>query len=62
MPKPEANRLNITRRLEQDGWLNEGGAKHDLYRHPGRLGVIIVPRHKVLSPGVARSIGKAAGW
>ena len=62
MPPPELNRAEVVRRLEAEGWLNEGGGKHDLFRHPGRKGVIIVPRHRRLSPGVARSIAKAAGW
>ncbi len=56
------NRAEVVRRLEAEDWLNEGGGKHDLFRHPGRKGVIIVPRHRRLSPGVARSIAKAAGW
>ena len=56
------NRAEVVRRLEAEGWLNEGGGKHNLFRHPGRKGVIIVPRHRRLSPGVARSIAKAAGW
>lgn len=62
MPPPELIRAEVVRRLEAEGWLNEGGGKHDLFRHPGRKGVIIVPRHRRLSPGVARSIAKAAGW
>jgi predicted RNA binding protein YcfA (HicA-like mRNA interferase family) len=37
------------------------GGAHDVFRHPVR-GVIAVPRHRVLSPGVARSIAKTAGW
>jgi predicted RNA binding protein YcfA (HicA-like mRNA interferase family) len=57
----EADRRKIARRLEQEGWINEGGAKHDLYRHPGS-GVITLPRHATLSDGVARSIARAAGW
>lgn len=56
------NRTEVVRWLEAEGWLNEGGGKHDLFRHPGRKGAIIVPRHRRLSPGVARSIAKAAGW
>lgn len=62
MPKPETNRTKIIQRLEAEGWVNEGGAKHDLYRNPSFKFPIIVPRHRTLSPGVARSIGKAAGW
>lgn len=61
MPKPETDRRTITARLSAEGWINEGGAKHDLYRHPEK-GVIIVPRHRTVTPGVGRSIMKAAGW
>lgn len=61
MPTPETNRKAIIDRLKIEGWVNEGGSKHDLYRHPTK-GVAIVPRHRVLTPVVARSIAKAAGW
>jgi HicA toxin of bacterial toxin-antitoxin, len=37
-------------------------ADHDVYKHPKRHGRIIVPRHRTLSPGVARVIAKQAGW
>lgn len=62
MPVPEMNRRKIVARLKSEGWVNEGGAKHDLYRHPATGGVVIVPRHQTLSPGVARSIADEAGW
>jgi hypothetical protein len=32
------------------------------FKHPLRKGRIIVSRHRTLSPGVARSIAKQAGW
>jgi predicted RNA binding protein YcfA (HicA-like mRNA interferase family) len=35
---------------------------HDVYKHPARPGRIILPRHRMLSPGVARVIAKQAGW
>lgn len=61
--KLETDRSKIVARLEREGWVSEGGAKHDKFAHPERPGVkIMVPRHKTLSPGVARSIAKAAGW
>lgn len=61
--KPETSRSKIIARLESEGWVSEGGAKHDKFAHPGRSGVkIMVPRHKSLTPGVARNIAKAAGW
>jgi mRNA interferase HicA len=40
-----------------------GGGNHDKFTNPNREGVlIIVPRHRVVSPGVARDIAKKAGW
>lgn len=49
-------------RLERDGWVSRHGGDHDVYKHPARPGRIIVPRHRTLSPGVARAIAKVAGW
>jgi predicted RNA binding protein YcfA (HicA-like mRNA interferase family) len=63
MPSIETNTRKIKSRLEREGWVNIGGGGHDRYeneKHPGVL--ITVPRHKEVSPGVARSIAKAAGW
>lgn len=58
----ETDTGKIVRRLLQDGWhLHRNGANHDIYRHLDK-GAIQVPRHRVLSPGVARNIAKAAGW
>ncbi len=63
MPKIETNTRKIVARLKKDGWVNTGGGSHDCYVHDARPEVMItVPRHKELSPGVARSIAKAAGW
>ncbi|HEY8064341.1 MAG TPA: type II toxin-antitoxin system HicA family toxin [Methylosinus sp.] len=60
---PETDRSRIVARLEREGWVSEGGAKHDKLGHAERPGVkIMVPRHKTLTPGVARNIAKAAGW
>jgi len=48
--------------LLHEGWeLARHGGGHDVYRH-AKKGVVIVPRHRVVSPGVARSIAKTAGW
>jgi predicted RNA binding protein YcfA (HicA-like mRNA interferase family) len=59
----ETNRRKIVARLAREGWINRGGGEHDVYTHPGRRGVaIVVPRHRTLSPGVARAIAKLAGW
>jgi len=61
MPKIETNRARIIKRLEQEGWtLARNGAEHDLWRR--EKAVVAVPRHRELSPGVARSIAKTAGW
>ena len=62
MPTFETNTRKIVARLEQDGWVNQGGGSHDLYKHPEKPGRIVVPRHRELSLGVARSIAKVAGW
>ncbi len=63
MPKLETSRSKIVARLEREGWENIGGGKHDKFRNPEKPGrLIIVPRHKVLSPGVCRTIAKQAGW
>jgi len=59
---PETNRAKIVSRLEAEGWVNVGGGSHDKFIKAGAAYPIIVPRHRTLSPGVARSIAKAAGW
>ena len=58
----ETNRHKIVSRLEDEGWHGEHGSEHDKFKHPERQGRIIVPRHRTLSPGVARQIAKQAGW
>ncbi len=59
----ETNTNRIKRRLERDGWyLARHGAEHDIYRHPRIKGIITLPRHRTLSPGVVRSIASKAGW
>ena len=63
MVTAEANRAKILSRLVTDGWvLARHGAEHDIYTHPDRSGVVSLPRHRTLSPGVARSVAKVAGW
>jgi hypothetical protein len=63
MPKPETKRAKIVRRLTAEGWLLvRPGKEHDVYAHRVRPGVISLPRHRTLSPGVARSTAKIAGW
>ncbi len=63
MARSETNRTKIAARLLREGWVSEGGTKHDKFAHAQKPGVkIMVPRHVELSLGVARSIAKAAGW
>lgn len=63
MPKAETRRAKIVQRLEQEGWrLARAGKEHDIYLNASRKGVISLPRHRTLSPGVARSIARIAGW
>ncbi|HTT82608.1 MAG TPA: type II toxin-antitoxin system HicA family toxin [Rhizomicrobium sp.] len=63
MPAPETNTARVLGRLVREGWeLARHGGSHDLYRHPTKPGVIVVPRHRTLSAGVARQIAKIAGW
>lgn len=62
MPTLELSRAKVVRRLESEGWVNVGGGKHDVFRHPRKAGAAIVPRHRQLTLGVARTIAKAAGW
>ena len=58
----ETDTTKIVKRLLRDGWyLHRNGGNHDIYRHAEKK-VIQVPRHRVVSPGVARNIAKAAGW
>ena len=59
----EINRRRVQRRLEREGWyLDRAGSSHDIYRHPNIKGIVTLPRHRVLSIGVASTIAKKAGW
>lgn len=59
----ETNTAKVVKRLCGDGWaLVRHGANHDVYGHVAHAWPIQVPRHRTLSPGVARSIARAAGW
>lgn len=61
MPKVETNRAKIIDHLKKDGWrLARHGGEHDIFSRSGA--VIVVPRHRELSPGVARKIAKIAAW
>lgn len=61
MPKVDTNRFGFVKRLIDEGWENAGRGDHDNVVKSGQR-KIQVPRHKTRSPGVARSIAKAAGW
>ena len=59
----ETNTRKIIVRLEREGWRNIGGGRHDKFEHPSRPELLlIVPRHREVSFGVARDIAKKAGW
>ena len=59
----ETNSRKIIARLKREGWRKTGGGRHDKFEHPSRPELtLIVPRHRDLSPGVARDIAKKAGW
>jgi predicted RNA binding protein YcfA (HicA-like mRNA interferase family) len=63
MVSVETRTRNIVARLKRDGWVVENGKEHDIFRHPAFAGVrIVVPRHRELSNGVARSIAMLAKW
>ena len=57
----ETGSAKIVARLEREGWENVGGTRHAKFRKPGHS-PIMVPRHRTVTPGVAQSIAKAAGW
>jgi len=61
MAKVETNRAKIVKRLTTEGWENVGGGVHDKFVKPGRQS-IMVPRHRTVTAGVARTIAKGAGW
>lgn len=59
----ETSRARVRQRLEREGWfLARRGRAHDIYRHAEVEGILTLPRHRQLTPAVARSIAKQAGW
>ncbi|MGA9320781.1 MAG: type II toxin-antitoxin system HicA family toxin [Xanthobacteraceae bacterium] len=62
MVKPDTNRNAVVAQLKRDGWVARHGGNHDVFKHPTKPGRIVVPRHRILSPGVARVIAGQAGW
>lgn len=62
MVKVDTDRARILARLSREGWeIARHGSNHDVLRKAG-MPVIVLPRHRTLSSGVARSIAKSAGW
>ena len=50
--------------LKKDGWeLYRNGSRHDIYRHPNKIGQIAVPRHgsQEVAKGTLQQILKDAG-
>ena len=59
----ETSTRRIRQRPEREGWyLARHGRRHDIYWHTEIKTAIKVPRHRTVSPGVARDIAKVAGW
>ena len=59
----ETNTRKIIARLEREGWKMLHGGRHDKFENPSHPNTtLIVPRHRDVSPGVARDIAKKAGW
>jgi predicted RNA binding protein YcfA (HicA-like mRNA interferase family) len=59
----EPNTRRIVARLLREGWRQVAGGNHDKFTTDARPGVlIVVPRHRFVSPGVALDIMKKAGW
>ena len=59
----ETNRAKIIRRLENEGWVGRHGGRHDVFAHADKPKArVVVPRHRTVSPGVARDIALKAGW
>jgi len=64
MPSIERDLRRIRQRLSEGGWtIVRQDGPHDVFRHPDRKGVVVVPRHRgELATGTARSIAQQAGW
>ena len=59
----ETNTRKIITRLGREGWHNIGGGRHDKFEHSERSALLLMmPRHREVSVGVARDIAKKAGW
>lgn len=49
----ETNARKIISELEAEDWVNVGGGSHTKFTHSDKPGMIMVLRHKEVSPGVA---------
>ena len=59
----ETNSRKIMARLQREGCVHIQGGRHNKFGKMERLSVLlIVPRHRHLTFGVARDIAKKAGW
>jgi len=59
----ELSREKVLARLKREGWIARTGGSHDIFTHADKpQRIIVLPRHRTLSPGVARNTAKAAGW
>lgn len=58
----ETDRAKIVSRLVREGWTGRHGGSHDVFKHPDKPGRIVLPRHRTVSPGVAREAARIAGW
>ena len=59
----ELSSREVCDRLIAEGWSSREGGRPIVFKHPKRPQErIVVPRHRTLSPGVAREIAKIAGW
>lgn len=59
----ETNTRKIIARLAREGWQIVHGGRHDRFEHPSHPDIILIlPRHREVSSGVARDIAKKAGW
>ncbi len=59
----ESHTLRTVARMKRENGSKVGGGNRDRFTNPAREGALnIVPRHRAVSPGVARDIAKKAGW
>ena len=53
----------LIRKLKEDGWFLERTKKHNIYIHPTKKNILVVPKHagKEVPTGTLNSILKQAG-